>query len=81
MSGILNGAVVEKDLDIDWKYEGRIDVRILLIGKALEARAARTSTRGADMAGGDRRNGEIRAHVKSEKEYHSEPEWLSRNRE
>jgi hypothetical protein len=32
------------------------------------------------MACGDRRNGEIRAHVLSEKEYHSEPEWLGRNR-
>jgi hypothetical protein len=28
------------------------------------------------MAGGDRRNGEIRAHVMSEQEYLSKPEWL-----
>jgi hypothetical protein len=75
----LNVVVVEKDLGIDWKFEGRIEVRILLIGDNLEVRAARTSSRGADMACGDRRNGEIRAHVMSEKEYHSEPEWLSRN--
>jgi hypothetical protein len=47
------------------------------IGRALKARDVRTSTRGADMAGGDRRNGEIRAHVMSEKEYFSKPEWLS----
>ncbi|EAT80546.1 hypothetical protein SNOG_12134 [Parastagonospora nodorum SN15] len=32
------------------------------------------------MACGDRRNGEIRAHVMSEKEYHSEPEWLGGSR-
>jgi len=32
------------------------------------------------MTGGDRRNGEIRAHVMSEKEYHSEAGWLGRSR-
>lgn len=32
------------------------------------------------MAGGDRRNGEIRAHVRPEREYYSEAGWLGRSR-
>jgi hypothetical protein len=50
VSGILNVGVVEKALVKELMYGIRLEVRKQCVGKALEARTVRTSTRGADMA-------------------------------
>jgi hypothetical protein len=50
VSGILNVCVAEKALDVDLRFENRYDVRRLFVMFGdLEARAARTSTRGANI--------------------------------
>jgi hypothetical protein len=50
VSGILNLAVVEKALRVDWRCEMWFGFRMQRNCRTLEAQAARTNTLGADMA-------------------------------